>query len=114
MYLAAIYSALDGCSRSNAASAQIPSGNFLATSSSALFQCCSLDGTTCTRENPLAGNAFWAGDCATTCTEVTWIEADAQCSAAGMRLCGSQLELDGCCGGGGQYDSQIVWTSIGV
>ena len=106
------YTALDGCSTrpTDPNSPYNPaSQNFLASTSSAEVQCCSIDGQSCYRHNP-ATSQCWSGD--DTAAKATWHEANEMCTSAGYRLCKSQEELDLCCSTGCHYNNQLIWTSL--
>ena len=69
--------------------------------------CCAVDGSSCSRKR--------SGVCRSghgDAVKVTWNAARDHCEADGMRLCATQDELDQCCGGGCQYDNQLVWSNV--
>eukprot|EP00964_Phaeocystis_antarctica_P032884 scaffold18638_cov66-Phaeocystis_antarctica.AAC.3 len=62
----------------------------------------------CNDATPMACKSDAAGTCFGTAQR--WTQADAICTANGLRLC-TVAELTSCCGTGCEYDSSLVWTS---
>jgi len=83
-------------------------GYYNGTTEAAEIVCCAEEGTSCSRKG--ADDKCRSGH--NDAVKVTWAAAKAHCEAEGMRLCASQAELDTCCGGGCQYDNQLVWSSV--
>jgi len=97
-----MYKALKGCSRNGRGARW-----FDPSASVAKIQCCSLDGSTCTRKH-----AGPHRTCLGNRQKVTWARAKEVCEAEGMRLCNSQQEANRCCSSGCGYDGAMTWSSI--
>jgi len=102
-----MYKALKGCSRNRFHAFQEEVGFYDPSRSVAKIQCCSLDGSTCTRKD-----SWPHGACLGDREKVTWAQAKQICEAEGMRLCNSQQEVDNCCHRGCGYDGALTWTGI--
>jgi len=102
-----MYKALKGCSRNRFHSFQEEVGFYDPSRSVAKIQCCSLDGSTCTRKD-----SWPHGACLGDREKVAWAQAKQICEAEGMRLCNSQQEVDNCCHRGCGYDGALTWTGI--
>ena len=107
-FLGTKYQALDGCSTNPANLFKDGSpGYYLGTSEAAEIQCCSSDGSSCSRKKSSECRSGNDDD-----KKFTWAEANQHCIADGKRLCRSQDEVNKCCNGGCNYDNQLVWSSI--
>ena len=100
--------AFDGCTKTSdtPVSGDQP-GFYIGSLKAAQVVCCSLDGSSCSRK---ASSICRSGD--GKAQKYTWYEANEHCKAEGKRLCNSRDELNKCCGGGCNYDSELVWSGV--
>jgi len=76
------------------------------------IQCCSHDGTTCSRKYGPTNNTCYSGvsGLETPFAPESVEDAEVVCFIFGLRLCHSQEEADLCCGKGCTHNSALVWT----
>lgn len=108
------YGLMDGCSSNTASDFDTRYGSQRSTTDTATaageVQCCSTDGSTCTRMDASNSCASGAAGASNPFSPDSAADAEDLCSALGMRLCETQAELDKCCGSGCQYDNALVWA----